>query len=149
MSCIQRFIWERGNSVVRPFYGFDSFEGLPEDWRTEGDRKNFDRKGKLAPVHFPNIRLVKGWFNETIPKFKESVIDSIKNQKVAFLHIDCDIYSSTVDSRRLESRITGQSYFLTSSMTSAKIRKVYTQSIKITNIKLRIPLGPPSLRNEY
>jgi hypothetical protein len=44
-------------------YGFDSFKGLPEDWRKEGDRYNFDLKGKLPNVAWPNIRLVKGWSN--------------------------------------------------------------------------------------
>tara|TARA_R100000008_G_scaffold84123_1_gene70792 strand:- start:1836 stop:2471 length:636 start_codon:yes stop_codon:yes gene_type:complete len=74
------------------FYGFDSFEGLPEDWKEEGDRKNFDLKGELPKVAFDNIRLVKGWFDKTIPAFKK--LDLAKEQKAAMIHIDSDIYSS-------------------------------------------------------
>ena len=69
-------------------YGFDSFDGLPEDWRN-----NF-QAGTFAVNDLPNvkenIRLIKGWFNETLPKF-------LVEQKapVSFIHIDCDLYSST------------------------------------------------------
>jgi hypothetical protein len=34
---------------------------------------------------------VKGWFNETLPVFLEQQGDL----PVAFLHVDCDLYSST------------------------------------------------------
>lgn len=72
------------------FYGFDSFKGLPEDWsgwRTIKDR--FDLKNNL-PIVNRNVELVEGWFDETLPKFLNE-----HPQNVAFLHIDCDIYSST------------------------------------------------------
>jgi Macrocin-O-methyltransferase (TylF) len=37
-----------------------------------------------------NVTLVKGWFEDTLPKFLA------KNPgPVAFLHVDCDLYSST------------------------------------------------------
>jgi hypothetical protein len=39
-----------------------------------------------------NVLLHKGWFSNTIPAWCETV-----SGPVAFLHIDCDIYSSTVD----------------------------------------------------
>jgi hypothetical protein len=38
----------------------------------------------------PNVKLIKGWFNETLPGFVANL-----NECVAFLHIDCDLYSST------------------------------------------------------
>ena len=85
----------KGNQII---YGFDSFEGLPEDWRKEGDRYNFDMKGKLPKVAWENIRLVKGWFNETIPKFLSLTEKQLKGcqKDVAMIHIDSDLYSSAI-----------------------------------------------------
>ena len=85
----------KGNQII---YGFDSFEGLPEDWRKEGDRYNFDMKGKLPKVAWENIRLVKGWFNETIPKFLSLTEKQLKGSQkdVAMIHIDSDLYSSAI-----------------------------------------------------
>ena len=70
------------------FYGFDSFEGLPETsgYWLKGD---FDVKEKLPKVN-KNVSLIKGYFNETLPKFLEEY-----KEKAAFIHIDCDLYSST------------------------------------------------------
>ena len=74
----------------REVYGFDSFEGLPENWsghvETQG---SFSRKGQLPQV-LPQVRLYKGWFRETLEQFKAQ-----QSGPVAFLHIDCDLYSST------------------------------------------------------
>jgi hypothetical protein len=38
-----------------------------------------------------NVELIKGWFDKTLPTF----LESRKNDFVSFLHIDCDLYSST------------------------------------------------------
>ncbi len=74
-------------------FGFDSFEGLPEDWRPGFPKELFDKKGILPKVN-NNVELIKGWFNETLPDFvKEHCINNKK--KISFIHIDCDIYSST------------------------------------------------------
>lgn len=49
--------------------------------------------GKL-PIVNNNVILVKGWFNDTLPRFiQENII--IPKLKISFIHIDCDIYSST------------------------------------------------------
>ncbi len=74
----------------REVHGFDSFEGLPEDWTGHVETKgSFSTNGRLPKVR-SNITLHKGWFSETISKFKEQHTDTI-----AFLHIDCDLYQST------------------------------------------------------
>lgn len=71
-------------------HGFDSFQGLPEDWSAEGGEKGtFDTKGELPSVR-QNVRLHVGWFNDTLPNFVRTFSDPI-----SFLHIDCDLYSST------------------------------------------------------
>lgn len=73
-------------------HGFDSFEGLPEAWAGfDLGRAAFSRQGRLPRVP-RNVRLYKGWFRDTLPIWLRE-----NGGKVAFLHIDCDIYSSTVD----------------------------------------------------
>jgi hypothetical protein len=73
----------------RTVWGFDSFVGLPEHWRD--GHGFFDLQGQ-APKVSPNALLMKGWFSDTLPMFKEMVL---KNSEISLLHIDCDIYSST------------------------------------------------------
>jgi hypothetical protein len=82
-----RTITHLASHIKTPIYGFDSFEGLPEDWRT-GFGKGFF-SGSLPPVP-ANVSLIKGWFNETLPVFL-----SQHEGNVSFLHVDCDLYSST------------------------------------------------------
>ncbi|MBV1695875.1 MAG: class I SAM-dependent methyltransferase [Hyphomicrobiales bacterium] len=70
--------------------GFDSFKGLPEDWRGNMmSAGQFDRRGRLPRVP-ANVRLHRGWFDETLPAFAAQ-----SNAPLALLHIDCDLYSST------------------------------------------------------
>ena len=69
-------------------YGFDSFEGLPERWRDGFPRSTF--KTSELPQVRTNVELVQGWFEETLPSFLAA-----HPQDMAFLHIDCDLYSST------------------------------------------------------
>lgn len=69
-------------------HGFDSFEGLPEDWK-QGHEKGTFAVASLPEVQ-PNVRLHKGWFADTITPFREH-----HPEQVAFLHLDADLYSST------------------------------------------------------
>jgi len=69
-------------------HGFDSFEGLPEDWGA-AKKGTFNTDGTLPEVP-DNVILHKGWFNQTLPEFL-----SQNNEVVAFLHADADLYSST------------------------------------------------------
>jgi hypothetical protein len=69
-------------------YGFDSFEGLPQRWR-DGYGQGVFAVDSLPKVS-PNVTLIKGWFDETLPEFVKS-----RTEDVAFLHVDCDLYSST------------------------------------------------------
>ncbi|MDR1373060.1 MAG: class I SAM-dependent methyltransferase [Dysgonamonadaceae bacterium] len=74
--------------VQQTVYGFDSFEGLPERWRD-----GFST-GHFQVTHLPKVRqnviLIKGWFDQTLPSFLAEHVEPI-----SFLHIDCDLYSST------------------------------------------------------
>ena len=78
-----------GQMPGRRVYGFDSFKGLPETWRPGFEEGAFG----LAelPAVATNVELMVGWFDNTLPAFVASNI----HEKIAFLHIDCDLYSST------------------------------------------------------
>lgn len=76
------------SQTERTVHGFDSFEGLPENWR-DGFEKGAFRMDGLPKVR-PNVVLHKGWFDETLPGFRDDVTGT-----AAFLHLDADLYSST------------------------------------------------------
>ena len=70
----------------------DSFEGLPEKWGGFDLGKGaLTMHGKLPRVP-DNVVLHKGWFSDTLPVWSKA-----NPGLIAFMHIDCDIYSSTVD----------------------------------------------------
>lgn len=72
-----------------PVYGFDSFDGLPEDWRTGFPRGTF---AGAAPQVPDNAELVQGLFAQTLPAFLAA-----HEGPVALVHVDCDLYASTRD----------------------------------------------------
>jgi hypothetical protein len=71
-------------------HGFDSFEGLPEDWWGRARKGTFKVEG--LPNVRDNVRLYKGWFSESLPRFKAE-----HPEPMAFMHLDADLYSSTRD----------------------------------------------------
>ena len=72
----------------REIYGFDGFTGLPEKWG------RLLPKGEFAcnpPSDLPlNVELVVGLFQDTLPGWLKG-----HPGDVSFVHIDCDLYSST------------------------------------------------------
>lgn len=69
-----------------PVIGFDSFKGLPEDWRTDFREGAF--KGVRPSASIPNSTIVEGLFSDTVPEYPWP-------KDIALVHIDCDLYSST------------------------------------------------------
>lgn len=80
--------WLHDELPGRRVVGFDSFEGLPEDWRSGFPQGFF---GHVNAADFGGRELCVGWFEDTIPPFFADNDDPI-----ALLHVDCDLYSSTV-----------------------------------------------------
>jgi hypothetical protein len=83
-----RFIARQVGS--RTVHGFDSFAGLPEAWSGFSlGVKAFDLAGRLPRVP-GNVRLHQGYFEDSLPKWLADHAGP-----VAFIHLDCDLYSST------------------------------------------------------
>jgi Macrocin-O-methyltransferase (TylF) len=74
--------------TAKPIHGFDSFEGLPEDWR-DGMAKGYFARTGLPKVR-SNVILHKGWFDQVLPGWKTRYAGPL-----AFVHMDADLYSST------------------------------------------------------
>jgi hypothetical protein len=74
-----------------PVYGFDSFEGLPEHWNDENPKGEFNTGGQPPFEVSDDMKLVIGWFEDTLPTFIET--NTIKTPSL--LHLDADLYSST------------------------------------------------------
>ncbi len=89
-------------------HGFDSFEGLPEDWLNgqdgEYDRGKFDLHGVPPDLKemreylgFPdegieeNVVMHVGWFDNTVSSFFDE-----HPHPIAYCHADADLYSSTI-----------------------------------------------------
>ena len=80
-----RWLASRTDQTV---HGFDSFNGIPEYWN--GNAVGAFAQKKLPKVPH-NVVLHRGTFDETLPEFLEK-----NSQAVSFLHVDCDLYRSTV-----------------------------------------------------
>lgn len=70
------------------FVGFDSFEGLPEDWRADSPKGWFNAGG-LPRFDDARVSLVPGWFDQTLPCWEPPGHDQL------IVNVDCDLYSST------------------------------------------------------
>lgn len=87
------FYWAKKNTNAKSrFFGFDSFEGLPEDWEKNHKKGKFSTDGKLPQTVDPRIQFIKGWFNQTIPDFKKTFVQT----NPMIIHIDSDLYSSAL-----------------------------------------------------
>lgn len=69
-----------------PVIGFDSFLGLPADWRVGFPAGSF----ACDPPQIENVIIVTGLFEDTMPDFDFAALGYI-----GILHLDADLYSST------------------------------------------------------
>ena len=101
LACMHDALVEQGLDDVRLF-GFDSFEGLPQDAATDDTQTwqagqfnspleatvaNLSAKG----VDSSRVRLVDGWYDETLAPESAATYDI---GKAGVIMIDCDLYSS-------------------------------------------------------
>lgn len=89
----ESFKWwlEHNAEPSSKFYGFDTFEGLPEKWGP------FE-KGAMAvgldslDIHDPRASFYKGLFQDTLIPF----LEGYKNTNRKLIHLDADLFSATI-----------------------------------------------------
>ncbi len=90
----QSFEWwvKHNTNTGSKFYGFDTFEGLPEKWGV------FFNKGDMY-AEVPNLadtraKFIKGLFQETLVPFLQT--RPLDNDRKKIIHLDADLFSSTL-----------------------------------------------------
>lgn len=73
------------------FYGFDTFEGLPENW---GLYKKGDMSAALPAMNDERVHFFKGLFQQTVPVFLSTYSMNAGRRKL--IHLDADLFSSTL-----------------------------------------------------
>ena len=89
INFFSKYLKEKNKKI----YGFDSFQGQPDDWpgyiRTKGyqklDKKDMDKLNS-------NVEIIDGLVQNTLEKF---LLDKEK-KKILFVHMDLDFYPSTL-----------------------------------------------------
>lgn len=90
------FDWWQNNALHEDsrFFGFDTFEGLPEDWGF------FYKKGDMShnPSHLLGNRsaFLKGLFQDSLLPYINDHIELLKSDKRKVIHLDADLFSATI-----------------------------------------------------
>jgi hypothetical protein len=71
------------------FYGFDTFEGLPEKW---GNYTKGDFYSNVPNIADNRLKFIKGLFQNTLPGF----LKETRLNKRLIIHLDADLFSSTL-----------------------------------------------------
>lgn len=88
--------WLQHNDCSQSFFaGFDTFEGLPEDWG--GFYNKGDMAFKIPDINDARAQFVKGLFQDTLIPFIDNNKAAIQigGGGVKIIHLDADLYSAT------------------------------------------------------
>jgi O-methyltransferase len=84
--------WIKNNSNKDSrFYGFDTFEGLPEDW---GTYNKGDMSSPIPNINDERISFIKGLFQDSLFPFLDQNEKKMEGNLV--IHLDADLFSSTL-----------------------------------------------------
>ena len=74
------------------FYGFDTFEGLPEKWGAFFNKG--DMYAQVPELNDGRAEFIKGLFQQTLIPFLQT--HPLENGKRKIIHLDADLFSSTL-----------------------------------------------------
>jgi hypothetical protein len=69
-------------------HGFDTFDGLPQDWHPGGEKGAYSTNGHSPDIHDPRVQFFVGLFQDTLPQYAP------RDYEALVINIDCDLYPS-------------------------------------------------------
>ncbi len=87
------FIWwlDKNKNADSNFYGFDTFDGLPEDWGPF-KKGSFSNNNQVPVINDNRGKFYTGLFQQTLPNF----LKNFDNKKRNVIMMDADLYSATL-----------------------------------------------------
>lgn len=76
------------NSASR-LHGFDTFNGLPQDWHPGGEKGAYSTNGHPPEINDPRVQFFVGLFDDTLPRYTPP-----QDYETLVINIDCDLYPS-------------------------------------------------------
>lgn len=115
-------------------HGFDSFEGLPEDFNIAVPKFAFSTHGVVPTVEDKRVTFFKGWFEDTLPSY------SVPDHDVMVVNFDADLYSSTSTVLRLlKSHVRVGSYLYFDELNDRHHElRAFDEFLKETGMKFRV-----------
>ena len=77
------------------FIGFDTFEGLPEDWNSGWgiiEKGSYTTNGNIPDIDDSRVRCIKGYYQDVLDGF----LSDFNPVGQLVVHVDCDLYSSSL-----------------------------------------------------
>jgi len=99
-----KYISKLNNNPKSKFIGFDTFEGLPSDWRlgSLNEKKgSYSARGSVPQIQ--GGQFIKGPFEQTLPEFFTH-----ERPLAALINFDADLYSSTICALNFSKRVIDQ-----------------------------------------
>lgn len=129
-------------------HGFDSFEGLPEDFDDVGGRYRkgyFDVAGKPPDIDDPRVEFFKGWFDQILPTYLPPEHD------VLVITMDADLYSSTIYVlRHLRSYIKPGTFIYFDEMSRPEHEpRAFREFMEESELKFQLVAADESLNNAF
>lgn len=86
--------WMASNTNTNSkFFGFDTFEGLPEDW---GTYSKGDMAAGIPTVDDTRATFIKGLFQDTLLDFIKDHQARLISKEPKIIHLDADLYTATI-----------------------------------------------------
>ena len=76
------------------FYGFDTFHGMPNEWR-HMEQGHYSTSGDVPKTDDSRIKFIGGLFQETLPDFLNK-LNAESKKKLVIIHFDAVLHSSTL-----------------------------------------------------
>jgi hypothetical protein len=128
-------------------HGFDSFEGLPEDFDIEGSytKGTFDVGGEIPQIEDSRVQFFKGWFEDVLPTYQ------LPEHELLVIILDADLYSSTLYVlRHLRPAITPGTFIYFDDMARPDHEpRAFTEFMKESGLKFRLVSADYSLNAAF